>query len=122
MPGNTIIRQAFQQGQAQGQSPQWQQNSPRPASVQPVASPTVEPPTTVPTFNAPLMPAPPLPPEHIMTEQDRKTQIQYEQWLNQQNSILTEQLKFYETEVQKLRKIRKVVYKINCYKRYFYVF
>jgi hypothetical protein len=43
-----------------------------------------------------------------MTEQDRQTQIHYEQWLNHQNQIVTSQLKYYETEVSKLRKIRKV--------------
>jgi histone-lysine N-methyltransferase MLL3 len=62
----------------------------------------------VPLFNAPLLPAPPLPPENIVTEQDRQTQIHYEQWLNHQNQIVTSQLKYYETEVSKLRKIRKV--------------
>lgn len=55
-----------------------------------------------------LLPAPPLPPENIVSEQDRQAQVLYEQWLNNQNAILTQQLKYYETEVQKLRKIRKV--------------
>lgn len=122
VPGNTIIRQAFQsnqpvtqgqnqnQNQSQNQSPQWQQTSPRPTAAQPTTptTPTETSTSRVPTFNAPLMPAPPLPPEHIKTEQDRQTQLHYEQWLNHQNSILTQQLKYYETEVQKLRKIRKV--------------
>jgi len=62
----------------------------------------------VPLFNAPHLPAPPLPPENITTEQDRQTQIHYEQWLNHQNQIVTSQLKYYETEVNKLRKMRKV--------------
>jgi histone-lysine N-methyltransferase MLL3 len=62
----------------------------------------------VPLFSAPHLPAPPLPPENIMTEQDRQTQIHYEQWLNHQNQIVSSQLKYYETEVSKLRKIRKV--------------
>lgn len=35
-------------------------------------------------------------------------QLQYEQWLNHQHQVLTQQLKYYETEVQKLRKVRKV--------------
>lgn len=80
-----------------GQNQQWQtpqtptDNSPR-----------------VPTFNANFLAAPPLPPEHIVTEQDKQTQIAYEHWLNQQNVVLGQQLKFYEGEVQKLRKIRKV--------------
>ena len=64
----------------------------------------------VPLFNAPHLPAPPLPPENITTEQDRQTQIHYEQWLNHQNQIVTSQLKYYETEVSKLRKMRKVSY------------
>lgn len=62
----------------------------------------------IPTFNVTLLPAPPLPPENIVTEQDRQAQIVYEQWLNNQNAILSQQLKYYETEVQKLRKMRKV--------------
>lgn len=62
----------------------------------------------VPLFNAPHLPTPPLPPENIMTEQDRQTQLHYEQWLNHQNQIVSSQLKYYETEVSKLRKIRKV--------------
>lgn len=62
----------------------------------------------VPTFNANFVAAPPLPPEHIITEQDKQTQIAYEQWLNHQNIVLGQQLKFYEGEVQKLRKMRKV--------------
>ncbi|XP_075232135.1 uncharacterized protein LOC142330615 [Lycorma delicatula] len=61
----------------------------------------------VPLFNAPVLPSPPLPPDVIITEQDRQVQIQYETWLNNQNQIVTSQLKYYETEVQKLRKIRK---------------
>lgn len=60
------------------------------------------------TFNIPQLPAPPAPPENIITEQDRQVQLQYEQWLNHQNQILGQQLKFYETEVQKLRKLKKV--------------
>jgi hypothetical protein len=62
----------------------------------------------VPLFNAPHLPAPPLPPENITTEQDRQTQLHYEQWLSHQNQIVSSQLKYYETEVSKLRKMRKV--------------
>ena len=60
------------------------------------------------TFNIPQLPAPPVPPDNIVTEQDRHVQLQYEQWLNHQHQLLTQQLKYYETEVQKLRKVRKV--------------
>jgi len=59
-------------------------------------------------FNIPQKPAPPTPPENIVNEQDRQIHANYEQWLNNQHQILTQQLKYYEAEVQKLRKIRKV--------------
>lgn len=62
-------------------------------------------------FNAPVLQSPPLPPDVIATEQDRQMHIQYESWLNNQNQIITQQLRYYETEVQKLRKIRKVLIK-----------
>ncbi|XP_024080404.1 histone-lysine N-methyltransferase 2D-like isoform X6 [Cimex lectularius] len=58
-------------------------------------------------LNIPVQPAPPAPPECIVTEQDRQTQMQYEQWLQTNNIVLTQQLKYYESEVQKLRKVRK---------------
>jgi len=60
------------------------------------------------TFNIPQKPAPPTPPENIVNEQDRQMQMHYEQWLSNQHQILTQQLKYYEGEVQKLRKIKKV--------------
>lgn len=60
-------------------------------------------------YNANLMPAPPIPPENIATEQDKQAQLLYEQWLTHQNNVLSQQLQFYETEVQKLRKSRKVI-------------
>lgn len=61
-------------------------------------------------FTANLQPPPPLPPETIVTEQDRQIQVTYEQWLTQQHNVLGEQLKYYETEVTKLRKVKKVSY------------
>lgn len=64
-------------------------------------------------FNVVHLPAPPLPPERTVTEDDRRARAVYEQWLLQQNNILTQQLKYYETEVQKLRKIRKVFISSN---------
>lgn len=99
---------------------QWQQtNQPRatPApSPQPQAQAQVASDVTprIPTFNTNLLPTPPLPPEHIVTEQDKQTQLVYEQWLKHQNIVLGQQLKFYETEVQKLRKIRKVGVENDC--------
>lgn len=83
---------------------QW--NPPRPNPVQAQSPIDIAP--RIPTFTANLLPAPPLPPEHIVTEQDKQAQMVYEQWLNHQNAALTQQLKYYETEVQKLRKMKKV--------------
>lgn len=61
----------------------------------------------VPIFNAPVLTPPAQPPEVIATEQDRQIQHTYEVWLNEQSNIVTKQLKYYENEVQKLRKMRK---------------
>ncbi|CAG9863833.1 unnamed protein product [Phyllotreta striolata] len=78
------------------------------AAVAPSPSPhTMEVTTRVQMFNPNLIPAPPLPPETIATEQDKQAQLLYEQWLNHQNNALVQQLRYYETEVQKLRKGKK---------------
>ncbi|XP_050507765.1 histone-lysine N-methyltransferase 2C-like isoform X1 [Diabrotica virgifera virgifera] len=84
----------------------WQQLQNRQIPAPP-AQPTMEVTTRVQMFNANLIAAPPLPPENIVTEQDKQTQMMYEQWLNHQNNVLAQQLRYYETEVQKLRKSRK---------------
>ncbi|KAF5285410.1 hypothetical protein FQA39_LY16664 [Lamprigera yunnana] len=86
---------------------QWQRSPTCGTPVIPPPQPVVESQPQIPTFNISPLPAPPLPPENIVTEQDKQCQIVYEQWLNNQNTILSQQLKYYETEVQKLRKIRK---------------
>lgn len=78
----------------------------RPQGPHPEVAPP--PPPRIPTFNIPATPPPPLPPDVIVSEQDRQIAITYESWLNHQNQLLQQQLKYYETEVQKLRKIRKV--------------
>lgn len=95
--------------QQQQPQQQWQTTAVQNRPV-PTPTPTTEVTARVQMFNANLSPAPPLPPENIVTEQDKQAQILYEQWLKQQNNILTQQLRYYETEVQKLRKIRKVFY------------
>lgn len=64
---------------------------------------------SVPMFVANLQKPPSLPPDSIVTEQDRQMQIQYEQWLNTQENMLSNQRKYYETEVSKLRKSRKAL-------------
>lgn len=61
----------------------------------------------MPFFVANLQPQPPLPPENIVTEQERQTLINYEQWLTTQESVLNDQMNYYQLEVQKLRKTRK---------------
>jgi len=61
----------------------------------------------VPIYNAPVLTPPAQPPEVIATEQDRQIQHTYEVWLNEQSNNITKQLKYYESEVQKLRKMRK---------------
>lgn len=58
-------------------------------------------------FNANLQPAPPLPPENITSDHERQMHIAYEQWLQHQCNVLTQQQQFYESEVNKLRKNRK---------------
>lgn len=107
---------------------QWQQqnNQSRPSTTptpQPQQQATADLSPRIPTFSTNLLPAPPLPPEHIVTEQDKQTQMVYEQWLKHQNIVLGQQLKFYETEVQKLRKMRKVCALTLClFCVYFVVF
>lgn len=61
----------------------------------------------VPVFQANLQTAPPIPPENILTDADKVTQANYEGWLNQQNNSLQEQLRYYETEILELRKLKK---------------
>ncbi|XP_046742436.1 histone-lysine N-methyltransferase 2C-like isoform X3 [Diprion similis] len=90
----------------------WPQGIPDTAKIvgqsprQPIATQT-PPESRIATFNIPQLPTPPAPPENIVTEQDRQIKLQYEHWFNHQNQILSQQLKYYETEVQKLRKMKK---------------
>lgn len=62
---------------------------------------------SVPVYNANLQAAPPLPPENILTDSDKQVQINYESWLNQQNDSLQQQVRYYETEIGELRKMKK---------------
>lgn len=54
-----------------------------------------------------LKPQPPLPPENVLTEHDRQVQLNYKHWLENQDDILNNQLKYYQNEMAKLRKTRK---------------
>ncbi|CAG7629500.1 unnamed protein product [Allacma fusca] len=78
-----------------------------PALAQSSGSNLSAPPNRVASFPMPSLPAPPTPPEHPATEQERQMQIQYEQWLYHQQNILSTQLKYFEGEVNKLRKGKK---------------
>ncbi|XP_068631112.1 histone-lysine N-methyltransferase 2C-like isoform X2 [Battus philenor] len=64
-------------------------------------------PPAVALFTAPPPPAPPAPPDRPLTEADHHARLLYEQWLDQYNAFAVDQLRYYETEVQKLRKTRK---------------
>lgn len=64
---------------------------------------------SVPMFVANLQKPPSMPPDNIVTEQDRQMQINYEQWLSTQENVLSNQRKYYENEVSKLRKSRKAL-------------
>jgi hypothetical protein len=62
---------------------------------------------SVPIYNANLQAAPPVPPENIITDADKQLQINYEAWLNQQNDSLQNQVRYYESEIGELRKMKK---------------
>nr|XP_045609496.1 histone-lysine N-methyltransferase 2C-like isoform X5 [Procambarus clarkii] len=77
-----------------------------PALLQAVPS-RVTVPSTPSTVNIKSLPPPPQPPDNPQTEAERQQQIQYEQWLAQQHSLIASQQRHYETEIIKLRKQRK---------------
>lgn len=60
-------------------------------------------PPAVPLYAGAPPPAPPPP-----ADGDAHSRLLYEQWLKQYNAFAADQLRYYEQEVQKLRKIRKV--------------
>lgn len=72
---------------------------------QPVAAPPVP---AIPLYSGVAPPAPPAPSDRPLTDADHHARLVYEQWLKQYNAFATDQLRYYEGEVQKLRKIRKV--------------
>merc|ERR1712008_324691 len=47
------------------------------------------------------------PPENPANEEDKNNVLQYEKWLGDQESAINQHLKYYETEISKLRKLRK---------------
>lgn len=75
-----------------------------------VAPPPAAPPAApaIPLYAGVAPPAPPPPPDRPVSDADHHARLVYEQWLKQYNAFATDQLRYYEGEVQKLRKIRKV--------------
>ena len=62
-----------------------------------------------------LPPPPPLntkpmtpPPENPQTEEEKAKVMRYEAWLAEQEEAINKHLRYYETEISKLRKLRKV--------------
>merc|ERR1712008_221611 len=47
------------------------------------------------------------PPENPANEEDKNKVLQYEKWMGDQESAINQHLKYYETEISKLRKLRK---------------
>lgn len=83
----------------------WGAAGPGPA---PPAPPAAAAAPTVPLFAGSAPPAPPAPPDRALSDADHHARLVYEQWLKQYNTFAADQLRYYEQEVQKLRKIRKV--------------
>lgn len=54
------------------------------------------------------MTPPPPPPDNPVTEEDRMKVARYESWLKQQEQSISAQQNYYEKEISKLRKTRKV--------------
>lgn len=62
----------------------------------------------VPLYGGVAPAPPPPPPERVLSDADRRAHLLYHNWLQQNSAFVTDQLRYYEAEVQKLRKIRKV--------------
>ena len=54
------------------------------------------------------MTPPPQPPDNPQTEEDRQKVMRYEMWLTQQENDINKRLKYYEMEIAKIRKQKKV--------------
>jgi hypothetical protein len=79
---------------------------PPPPTSNPSPSSSIQ--NRLPNFPLQSLPPPPNPPEHPATEQERQMQIKYEQWLFSHQQVLAMHLKCFETEVNKIRKTKKV--------------
>lgn len=74
----------------------------------PAPPPAPAAPPAVPLYAGVAPPAPPAPPDRPTGEAEHHARLLYEQWLKQYNAFAADQQRYYEVEVQKLRKIRKV--------------
>ncbi|KAI5633886.1 PHD-like zinc-binding domain-containing protein [Phthorimaea operculella] len=83
---------------------EWAGPSAAPPPALPAPAPAAP---SIPLYAGVAPPAPPPPPERAVSEADHHARLVYEQWLKQYNAYATDQLRYYEGEVQKLRKIRK---------------
>ncbi|XP_075971400.1 uncharacterized protein LOC142973507 isoform X2 [Anticarsia gemmatalis] len=77
------------------------------AAPAPPPAPAPLAPPAVPLYAGVAPPAPPAPPERPASEPEHHARLLYEQWLKQFNAFAADQQRYYEMEVQKLRKIRK---------------
>ncbi|XP_063376990.1 histone-lysine N-methyltransferase 2C-like [Cydia fagiglandana] len=77
--------------------------APAHAQVAPPAAPPAPPAPSIPLYAGAPPPAPPPP----ASDSDHHQRRVYEQWLKAYNAFAADQLRYYEQEVQKLRKIRK---------------
>ena len=48
------------------------------------------------------------PPENPQTDEEKAKVVHYEKWLESQEQAINQHLRYYETEISKLRKLRKV--------------
>ena len=64
------------------------------------------PPPPPPLNTKPMTP----PPENPQTDEEKAKVVMYEKWLMQQEQAINQHLRYYETEISKLRKQRKVNY------------
>ena len=97
-------------GLLQGQlQPPQQPQQPHPALARP-EPPSVPPPPPIQNSTPP-----PAPPDNPQTEEDKQKAARYEHWLSKQEADINTQLSYYEKEIAKLRKSKKVG------KRYFLI-
>lgn len=86
-------------------NPQWRNQGPNVAGPSMGVQPEMA--RTIPLFSGTIQSAPPVPPENVQTDNDRRIQATYEQWLHRNLDMLQKQQNYYETEVLKLRKSKK---------------